>query len=176
MVLFLNHVLMQEPEAQTRLAHKKGSVLHVRWGVFEMELQVTPAGLLDLAEPSAKPDLLIVVTANTPMLAAQALMAGKTPPVNIEGDVQLAAELGWLAENLRWDVEEDLSRLLGDVPAHGIVDAGRKLADALKRFLAKPASNADTSVSGAGTSAATAPGAANQPANAMAGTTAGSAA
>jgi ubiquinone biosynthesis protein UbiJ len=26
--------------------------------------------------------------------------------------VQLAA--GWLAENLRWDVEEDLSRLIGD--------------------------------------------------------------
>jgi ubiquinone biosynthesis protein UbiJ len=30
-------------------------------------------------------------------------LAGK-PPLAIEGDVQLAAEPGWFAENLRWDV------------------------------------------------------------------------
>jgi ubiquinone biosynthesis protein UbiJ len=28
----------------------------------------------------------------------QSMLAGKPPPVKIEGDVQLAAELGWLAE------------------------------------------------------------------------------
>lgn len=36
------------------------------------------------------------------------------PAVSIEGDVQLAAEVAWLVDNLRWDVEEDLSRLIGD--------------------------------------------------------------
>ena len=135
LVLFLNHVVMQEKEAQDRLARKKGSVLHVRWGLLAMDLLITPGGLLDRASPAAKPDLLISVAADSPAVVLQSVLAGKPPPVKIEGDVQLAAELGWLAENLRWDVEEDLSRVLGDIPAHALADAGRRLLVALKSFV-----------------------------------------
>jgi ubiquinone biosynthesis protein UbiJ len=67
----------------------------------------------------------------------QAVLAGKPPPLKIEGDVQLAADLGWLAENLRWDAEEDLSRLIGDAPAHAVADVGRRLLTGLKQFLVK---------------------------------------
>ncbi len=148
LVLFLNHVVMQEKEAQERLARKKGSVLHVRWGLFAMDILITPAGLLDRAPPAAKPDLLISVAADSPAVVLQSVLAGKPPPVKIEGDVQLAAELGWLAENLRWDVEEDLSRVLGDIPAHALADAGRRMLAALKSFLVRnplaPAANAQT--------------------------------
>ena len=136
LVLFLNHVLMQEKEAQDRLARKKGSVLHIRWGLFALDLLITPAGLLDKASTAAKPDLLIAVAVDSPMTLLQSAMAGKSPPVKIEGDVQLAAELGWLAENLRWDFEEDLSRVLGDVPAHAMAEAARRIGQAVKSFLA----------------------------------------
>ncbi len=135
LVLFLNHVLMQEKEAQDRLARKKGSVLHIRWGIFELDLLVTAAGLLDCAPLGTKPDLLVAMTADSPVSMLQTVLAGKTPAVKIEGDVQLAAELGWLAENLRWDFEEDLSRILGDVPAHALADAARRMASGLKQFL-----------------------------------------
>ena len=137
LVLFLNHVLMQEKEAQDRLARKKGSVLHIRWGMFALDLLITPAGLLDKASADAKPDLLIAVAVDSPASLLQSVMSGRPPPVKIEGDVQLAAELGWLAENLRWDVEEDLSRVLGDIPAHALADAGRRILAALKPFLAR---------------------------------------
>ena len=136
LVLFLNHILMQEKEAQDRLRRKKGKVVQVRWGVFAIDLLITPAGLLDRASPSAKPDLLISVAAHSPVLVLQSVLAGKPPPVKIEGDVQLAAELGWLAENLRWDIEEDMSRVLGDIPAHALADVGRRLLAGLKQFLA----------------------------------------
>ena len=136
LVLFLNHVLMQEKEAQDRLARKRGSVLHIRWGLFALDLLITPAGLLDKANADAKPDLLIAVSVDSPMVLVQSIMAGKPPPVKIEGDVQLAAELGWLAENLRWDFEEDLSRVLGDIPAHAMADAARRIGQAVKSFLA----------------------------------------
>ena len=136
LVLFLNHVLMQEKEAQDRLARKKGSVLHIRWGLFALDLLITPAGLLDRASADAKPDLLMAVAADSPMTVLQSVMAGKPPPVKIEGDVQLAAELGWLAENLKWDFEEDLSRVLGDIPAHAMADAAKRAGQALKSFLA----------------------------------------
>ena len=136
LVLFLNHVLMQEKEAQDRLARKKGSVLHIRWGLFALDLLITPAGLLDKANADVKPDLLIAVAVDSPMVLLQSVMAGKPPPVKIEGDVQLAAELGWLAENLRWDFEEDLSRVVGDIPAHAMADAAKRVAQAVKSFLA----------------------------------------
>jgi ubiquinone biosynthesis accessory factor UbiJ len=156
LILFLNHVLMQEKEAQDRLIRKKGSVLHVRWGLFGLDLLVTPAGLLDRAPVSASPDLTIAVAAESPLNVLQAVVAGKSPPVKIEGDVQLAAELGWLAENLRWDFEEDLSRILGDVPAHALANAARQAVSGLKQFLASAPGSpfASPGVSGAASSGA----------------------
>ncbi|MGV8803986.1 MAG: ubiquinone biosynthesis accessory factor UbiJ [Polaromonas sp.] len=137
LVLFLNHVLMQEKAAQERLLRQKGRIVHVQWGVFAIDLIVTPAGLADRAPADAKPDLVLSVTTESPLAVVQAALAGKPPAVKIEGDVQLAAELGWLAENLRWDVEEDLSRLIGDAPAHTLASVGRRVAAALKEFLAR---------------------------------------
>ena len=148
LVLFLNHVLMQEKQAQDRLLRQKGRVVHVRWGLFAIDLVVTPAGLVDRAPPSAKPDLLLSLVTESPLVMVQSALAGKAPPVKIEGDVQLAAEVGWLAENLRWDAEEDLSRLVGDAPAHALADTGRRLVVGLKQFLARapqpPASYSST--------------------------------
>jgi hypothetical protein len=40
--------------------------------------------------------------------------------VRIAGDVQLAAEVQWLVDHVRWDLEEDLSRVIGDAPAHAM--------------------------------------------------------
>ena len=137
LVLFLNHVLMQEKQAQERLLRQKGRVVQARWGVFAIDLVVTPAGLVDRAQPSARPDLVLTVETEAPWVVAQSVLSGKAPPVRIEGDVQLAAELGWLAENLRWDAEEDLSRLIGDAPAHALASAGRRLLAALKQFQAQ---------------------------------------
>ena len=136
LVLFLNHVLMQEKQAQDRLLRQKGRVVRVLLGVFSMDLVVTPAGLVDRAAPTAWPDLMLSLAAESPLVMLQSALSGKVPPVKIEGDVQFAAEVGWLAENLRWDAEEDLSRLMGDAPAHALADAARQLLAGLKKFLA----------------------------------------
>ena len=137
LVLFLNHVLLQEKQAQERLLRQKGRVVHLRWGLFAIDLIVTPAGLTDRAPAFSTPDLVLSVAADSPLSAVQSVLTGKTPAVKIDGDVQLAADIGWLAENLRWDVEEDLSRLIGDAPAHALAGAGRRLASGLKQFLTK---------------------------------------
>ena len=54
LVLLFNHVLMQEPEAQARLARQAQPRGWKRAGaVFVMRLVATPAGLLDLAPEAA---------------------------------------------------------------------------------------------------------------------------
>lgn len=67
----------------------------------------TPAATLTV-RPSA--DTLFAALRDGP----QALGAS----LRIEGDVMLASALGQLAKSLHWDLEEDLSRVVGDVAAH----------------------------------------------------------
>jgi ubiquinone biosynthesis protein UbiJ len=38
---------------------------------------------------------------------------------------------------VRWDLEEDLARVLGDAPAHMLAQAGRTLAQGLAQFVGK---------------------------------------
>ena len=143
-VLLLNHVLMQEPQATARLARQKGRGVLFQWQDWSFKVQITPAGLLDLAAPEATMDLTLTVTEASPLSLVQTLMAGDKPSVRIEGDVQLAAEVGWLVDHVRWDVEEDLARMMGDAPAHALVAAVRRAAEALQSWVqkAKPGAGA----------------------------------
>ena len=140
MVLMLNHVLMQEKEATSRLVRQKGRVVLVQWRVFSLRLLVTPAGLLDLAAADAAADLSLSVTDESPLVITRALLQGDKPAVRIVGDVQLAAEVNWLVDHVRWDMEEDLSRVIGDAPAHAVGQVAQGLAQGLRQFVgAKPA-------------------------------------
>jgi ubiquinone biosynthesis protein UbiJ len=65
----------------------------------------------------------------------QELMQGGKPSVRIEGDVQLAAEVSWLIDHVRWDLEEDLARLMGDAPAHALAQAARAMAQTVQQFV-----------------------------------------
>ncbi|MDP3618388.1 MAG: hypothetical protein Q8R63_01215 [Ramlibacter sp.] len=136
-VLMANHVLMQESEAQARLVRQSGRVVEAKWRVFVMRLAVTPAGLLDIAPPTAAPDLTLTLTEESPFGLAQSAFRGDKPHVRIVGDVQFAAEINWLVENVRWDLEEDLSRVIGDAPAHALGEAGRRMMQGLRQFVAK---------------------------------------
>jgi len=136
LVLLFNHVLMQEPEAQARLARQAGKIVHAHWRVFSMRVAATRAGLLELAPASDAPaELTLTLTQDSPWELAQSALRGDKPPLHIAGDVQFAAEINWLVEHVRWDLEEDLSRLLGDVPAHAMADAARRAAQALRDFV-----------------------------------------
>ncbi len=133
-VLFLNHVLMQEREAMDRLARQAGRTAHVQWRHFFLTLAVTPAGLLDLAPEGAAPDLRLQVCEDSPLTLARGALAGDRPTIRIEGDVQLAADIHWVVDNVRWDVEDDLSRLIGDAPARALASVAERAAAALRRF------------------------------------------
>lgn len=75
------------------------------------------------AEPSLtmtlKPELLVALARGE----EHALRA-----VDVQGNGRLAAEVLVLARHLRWDVEENLSRVFGDVIAHRLAGAARAFA------------------------------------------------
>ena len=133
-VLSLNHVLQQEPEAMERLKRQTGKAAQIEFAPWSLCVQTTPAGLLELAAPERVADLTLTVQDDMASLSAK-LAKGEKPLTQIAGDVQLAAEINWLIDHVRWDFEEDLAKLVGDATAHNIGQALRAAAGGLRRFV-----------------------------------------
>jgi ubiquinone biosynthesis protein UbiJ len=67
---------------------------------------------------------------------------GLAPYLRIEGEPALAAALAEVAERMRWDPEEDLSRITGDVVAHRIGRGVGAARDAMRGLRARVAGSA----------------------------------
>jgi ubiquinone biosynthesis protein UbiJ len=134
-LLFLNHVLMQESTAQERLQRQRGRQVQWRWRDLDLRVNITPAGLLERGDETSTPDLVLILNETSPLEVVRTVLQGQRPSLRIEGDVQLAADINWLVDHVRWDPEEDLARLIGDVPAHRLASAGRRTAEALRDFV-----------------------------------------
>ncbi|RVT53693.1 hypothetical protein [Rubrivivax albus] len=136
--LVLNHVLAAEPAATERLrAHAGRRVLLQPQGwptllppLPRLAFAITPAGLLDWdAMGDGLPaDLAVRFDASNPALLAARALTGETPAVDIDGDAQLAADVNWLLQNLRWDIEADLARVMPPAAAHQLFRLGSGLA------------------------------------------------
>ncbi len=132
--LLLNHVIHAEPEAVRRLSGHVGRSVGVVWQKWPSVLppppapvwRITPAGLLELDEggvqtsPSSDEASLIVTLDGSQLMGWVLSGASGRPPMDIRGDAGFAAEVSWLAENLRWDIEDDLARIVGDAPARAL--------------------------------------------------------
>lgn len=160
--LVLNHVLSGEPAATARLKRHAGRCigLHLsQWPALlpvppAMVFRVTPAGLLEWAgaEPPADTDLHVTLDASNPALLAMRWLSGQQPAMEIVGDAALASDVHWLADNLRWDVADDLERLFGPVVARELSRLGSLIAGTFRRaaqagagFASRAAPNADRS-------------------------------
>ena len=136
-VLLLNHVLMQEPQAMARQVQQQGRLLKVQWMQWHLQLRISPAGLFEHVPAgvgSETVDLQLTLTAANPWQVLQPLLDGGKPDVQVQGDVQLAADINWLIDHVRWDVEADLARIVGDVPAHVLADGVQRMVQALRQF------------------------------------------
>lgn len=147
LMLLLNHVLASEPQAMARLARQKGQRIEMVWRGTALQLQPSAAGLLERTSFEDF-DLRLSVLDESISTLASTVMQGNKPRVRIEGDVQLAAEVNWLIDNVRWDVQEDLSRLMGDAPAHALSQAARQLAGTIKQFVQNRRTPADAAQQG----------------------------
>ncbi len=123
---FINHILRATPRAMTRLQRFAGKTLAFKSGPFHLRLTVLASGEVDVSSAESIPD--VTVTAPPillPRLAASDEAAFKQAV--FEGDAEFAAEIAFLARHLEWDVEEDLSKVVGDIAAHRIVSSANSL-------------------------------------------------
>jgi ubiquinone biosynthesis protein UbiJ len=134
---FLNRLLEREEWARRKLAPFAGDAVELRPPLLP------PARLTILEDGRVRPGgeapaLTIVIKPD----ALAALGRGEEHllrAVEISGNARLAAEVVHLVRHLRWDVEEDLSRVVGDAAAHRLANTARAFAawqgDAARRLV-----------------------------------------
>jgi len=113
----LNHILRATPVAMERLRPYAGrtAAFHVGPVTFAWTVQTT--GEVTAAVPDAARDLEVRLSPFLlPRLALQDEAAFRE--VEMQGDAEFAQEVSFLARHLRWDFEEDLSKVVGDIAAH----------------------------------------------------------
>ena len=121
----LNHLLDQQAWARERLAAHPGARIEFRTPPLPgAKVIVEDTGRVR-ADDAGEPDLVVTLSP-----FAMPLLAARSPDamahVQFAGPDALAAAVRGLMLALRWDVEEDLSKVVGDVAAHRIAKAGRE--------------------------------------------------
>jgi ubiquinone biosynthesis protein UbiJ len=123
----LNHVLRSEAWARERLAPFAGETIEVRAAFLPaLRLAIVEGGLL--APGAAGPAALAILVKGDLPAAALKGEDHLLRAVEVTGNAKLADAVMTLVRHLRWDFEEDLSRVTGDVVAHRVADGLRGLA------------------------------------------------
>ena len=123
----INHVLRSAPLAMERLRRHAGRTVAFHVGPARLAFTVQTTGQVVAALPGAARDLDVRISPFLlPRLAAREEAAFRE--IEMQGDMELAQEISFLFRHLTWDVEEDLSRVTGDIAAHRIVATARGAA------------------------------------------------
>lgn len=115
----MNHLLKGSPWALERLIPHAGKSIAVKFGPIPSRYVIGPTGKLSFADNDVTPDVTIEMN---PALLMRAVGEGRSAlnDANISGDTALAQTLAYIAQNISWDYEEDLSHVVGDVAAFRI--------------------------------------------------------
>lgn len=136
----LNHLLESAAWARARLVPHAGRSACIELPPLSLSFILTADGRV-AAQPDTMPaDVRILLPAGAPWRMLDGL--DKLLAVaRVEGNAELATELSFVFRHLRWDVEEDLSRMVGDVAAHRLTEAGGRFIDWQKQTAGNLARN-----------------------------------
>jgi ubiquinone biosynthesis protein UbiJ len=122
----LNHLLQGSGWATARLVPFVGRHARFELPPFHFAVCVTDDGLFGLSAEPGEPDVVISLPAETPFLLSQGL--DKVVSIaHVVGNAEFATELSFIFRRLRWDIEEDLSSVVGDIAAHRMVQGANHL-------------------------------------------------
>jgi ubiquinone biosynthesis protein UbiJ len=122
----LNHLLGSANWARGRLKPFAGRHARIEMPPLAFGFEVDAEGWVRQILDPTDADVCIRLPAETPLLLLQGIdkiMAC----ASVAGNAEFATELSFVFRNLRWDAEEDLSKLVGDIAAHRITQGANQL-------------------------------------------------
>ncbi|ANN79708.1 SCP2 domain-containing protein [Bordetella flabilis] len=155
----LNALLRREDWARARLARHGGKTVRLAAGAFKLSLTIDSEGYTDIADRAIVPDVTLTVDParfsvvrllrgpgdgalqSDPAATARARADAIADMTHISGDAGLAQVVAELAAQLRWDAEDDMARLIGDIPAMRLAGGARALSAGLRNAASRLGSN-----------------------------------
>jgi ubiquinone biosynthesis protein UbiJ len=125
-LVLLNHLLQGESWARDRLLPFAGKTALLQFGSTALLLRISDGGLFETTATGTPATVSITLPGDAPALALTG-QASLLTSATIVGSVDLAETLGFVLRNLRWDIEHDLSKVLGDVVAHRSLQLAKQL-------------------------------------------------
>lgn len=131
-----NALLRREDWAQHRLSPYAGKSLRFSLGAWSFNVTIGSEGALRLSDSAVVPDVSISLPpgrrAELMALWRARRLSEIGSVMHIQGEAGLAQLVSDLARDLRWDAEEDLSRIVGDVAALRMLGGLRALGDGVR--------------------------------------------
>ncbi|MGB6103745.1 MAG: SCP2 sterol-binding domain-containing protein [Pusillimonas sp.] len=142
----LNKLLRREDWARDRLARHSGKTVSFKVGGYQTALAIQATGLVEPSDQAVVPDVTLTIPASR-LAELPGVLRARDPSLltellHVEGDAGLAQVVSELARDLRWDVEDELSRVVGDVAALRILQVGDAVASGLQTAAQRLAGNA----------------------------------
>jgi ubiquinone biosynthesis protein UbiJ len=126
LVPVINHLLAQESWARAKLAAHAGKVALIDAGAVVLRLQPGADGLLVSADAELPVDVSISVKmSDLPLIMQHRDRAFSY--VTVAGDADFANSISQVAQNLRWEAEDDLAPWIGDIAATRVVSSAKSL-------------------------------------------------
>ena len=110
----LDHLLSQNAWMQSKLVDHKNKIIVIEISDLKLILKVGENGLLHSLSEAEKFDCIIKLTVNS---FISQLINNNNSNISIEGDLELANQVAQVLKKIEWDIEEDLSKYIGDIPA-----------------------------------------------------------
>lgn len=139
--LVINHLLNQQQGSKLRLAQEAGKVLTVSVAPVELIFRVSEQGYFQRVTSTGNAP----VSADTQITMQWADLIGSVRNPNsmarkagIQGDMDFAQTVSAVVNDLSWDPERDLARVVGDAQAvwimRGLSAVGTDIQDVAQRF------------------------------------------
>jgi ubiquinone biosynthesis protein UbiJ len=123
---FLQHITEQNNWSREYLQPFAGKVVQFDFVLTKANLLILEDGSLSIAGETAAPE----ATIHAPPSLALRIMAGDESAkmlIKVDGDAHLATEISKVLQHMRWDIEEDLSKVVGDIAAFKIGEVSKKM-------------------------------------------------
>ena len=132
MTRFLQHLTNQNEWSRPQLHPFAGKTVQFDFVLLKTNLLILEDGSLSLAGDTAIADATVHIP---PSLALRLIAKDEAAKmvIKVDGDTQLATEISKVLQNMRWDIEEDLSHITGDITAFKIGEFTQKAFIGIRR-------------------------------------------
>jgi len=127
----IQHLLAQNTWSAPLLQPFASQSVQLNFVLAKTSLVILENGSLAIAGETGTPDATITIPPSL-LLRLMAQDESARLQIKVDGDTHLATALAKVLSQVRWDYEDDLSRLVGDVPANKIGEFTRHSISTVK--------------------------------------------